>query len=123
MTTPHVLVVDDNPQVLETTQDVLESSGFQVTTASSWAELSPIVFAGQLDLVLLDLMMPGLRGDALAPVLERFTRPETKIAFYSAMPQADLEAAAARTGIPYTIQKGSATGLKLVAVVRAILAE
>jgi CheY-like chemotaxis protein len=63
---PRVLVVDDNLPLLENIAECLDGEGFEVTVASSGAgALERLAKAPPPDLLLLDLMMPGLSGDAL----------------------------------------------------------
>jgi len=58
-----VLVVDDEPDLLEVMRFVLESEGFVVETARHGEEALDALQAGRLpDLVLLDLMMPVMNG-------------------------------------------------------------
>lgn len=57
-----VLVVDDNPEIREIIQILLSSEGYQVTEAktgnSALEKLAQISF----DIIILDIMMPGLNG-------------------------------------------------------------
>lgn len=58
-----VLVVDDEPDLLEVTRFVLESEGFGVETAASGEEALRLLRVGRRPgVVLLDLMMPGMGG-------------------------------------------------------------
>jgi two-component system chemotaxis response regulator CheY len=58
-----ILVVDDDPSLLEVTRFVLESEGFRVETAKNGEEALQLLRAGKLPrLVLLDLMMPVMNG-------------------------------------------------------------
>jgi CheY-like chemotaxis protein len=57
-----VLVVDDDPDIREVMELVLESRGYHVLSASSGAEALACLRAEHADLVLLDLMMPGMDG-------------------------------------------------------------
>ncbi len=58
-----VLVVDDEPDLLEVMRFVLESEGFGVETARNGKEALDRMRAGQAPrLVLLDLMMPVMNG-------------------------------------------------------------
>jgi CheY-like chemotaxis protein len=58
-----VLVVDDEPDLLEVTRFVLESEGFGVETASNGEEALKLLRVGRRPgVVLLDLMMPGMSG-------------------------------------------------------------
>ena len=58
-----VLVVDDDPDLLEVTRFVLESEGFAVETAKHGQEALAVLRTGEPPgLVLLDLMMPVMNG-------------------------------------------------------------
>ncbi len=63
MSTPaKVLVVDDTPNNVKLLADVLTAKGYTVTTAASGDEALAQIAAEPPDLVLLDVMMPGLSG-------------------------------------------------------------
>jgi DNA-binding NtrC family response regulator len=68
-----VLVVDDDPTQRRLTQAVLEREGFRVAHAESGrAALDHLASGEQIDLVLLDLVMPGLTGqETLAEMRNR----------------------------------------------------
>ncbi|HYJ27057.1 MAG TPA: response regulator [Nocardioides sp.] len=57
-----VLVVDDLPQNLRLLEAVLTPHGFTVLSASSGREALDVLAAEQPDIVLLDIMMPGMDG-------------------------------------------------------------
>lgn len=61
-----ILCVDDETVPLTLRRFVLEKSGFQVIPAGSAAEALDILQAQSVDLVLTDLLMPGLSGLELA---------------------------------------------------------
>jgi two-component system KDP operon response regulator KdpE len=60
--TKKILVVDDEPAQLRLIEQVLSGEDYVVFTASSGQEAIRIVFEEKPDLVLLDVMMPGLDG-------------------------------------------------------------
>jgi len=60
--TSKVLVVDDTPQNVKLLADILSAKGFTAITAASGEEGLAKVAAESPDLVLLDIMMPGLSG-------------------------------------------------------------
>ena len=60
--TATVLVVDDEPANVALLQAYLEAEGYQVMAAYRGEEALEKAFARQPDLVLLDVMMPGLNG-------------------------------------------------------------
>ncbi len=71
---PHqLLLVDDDPVLLETLSDLLQHEGFKVTTAESGEGAERLLSAAHppFDLVLTDLVMPGKSGlDVLRKALE-----------------------------------------------------
>jgi DNA-binding response OmpR family regulator len=60
--TARILVADDDPTTLTLLQQVLHSDGYRVETASSGEEALLHFQTSRPDLVLLDLMMPGIDG-------------------------------------------------------------
>jgi class 3 adenylate cyclase len=61
-TEPKVLVVDDTPHNVKLLADLLGVKGYEVATAASGEEALAKIAAEQPDLILLDVMMPGLSG-------------------------------------------------------------
>src|SRR5512134_595159 len=59
---PRILVVDDTPQNVKLLADILTAKGFVPVTAASGEEALAKLAAETPDLVLLDIMMPGLSG-------------------------------------------------------------
>ena len=60
--TLNILAVDDDLKILKILQHTLSKEGFKVTTASSGEEALQIARQTFPDLVLLDIMMPGMDG-------------------------------------------------------------
>ena len=61
----HVLVVDDNPLLLDLLRLMLETLGYEVSTARGAGEALAQVETVQPDLALVDLMMPIVDGENL----------------------------------------------------------
>lgn len=59
---PHILVVDDEPHLRNVLQRILGKEGYRVTTAPDGETALGLIREQEPDLVLLDLMMPGLDG-------------------------------------------------------------
>ena len=59
---PTVLGVEDNALNLKLIRDVLEYAGFTVLVATSGEEGVDVATRGGLDLVLMDLQLPGIDG-------------------------------------------------------------
>ncbi len=59
-----ILVVDDEPLIVDTAREILEFAGYRVLTASRGDEAVATYqrHAEAIDLVLLDMMMPGMHG-------------------------------------------------------------
>jgi len=53
----HILVVDDDPDVVEADRLVLEGAGYRVSSASNGTEALIRLRTGDVDLVILDVMM------------------------------------------------------------------
>jgi DNA-binding response OmpR family regulator len=79
-----VLVVDDEPVVLETVRDGLTAHGYTVLTAGGGAEALHIAQShqGSIALALVDVVMPGTSGPEVAQRLHA-ARPDLKILFMS----------------------------------------
>ena len=65
-----ILVVDDEKDVLSLMKIVLEGAGFEVVTAGDGVEALWKAVDGKPDLVLTDLVMPGLTGADLTRKLK-----------------------------------------------------
>lgn len=66
-----LLIVDDEPGVSEAIADLLSGEGYEVDTAASGQEALQKVQENPPDLMLLDILMPGMNGvEALRRVLE-----------------------------------------------------
>jgi CheY-like chemotaxis protein len=57
-----ILVIDDDPAVLETTVDILRTGGHSVSKASGGAAGLGLLAEGEFDLVVTDLGMPEMTG-------------------------------------------------------------
>ncbi|TMR24924.1 response regulator transcription factor [Nonomuraea turkmeniaca] len=61
-----VLIVDDEPNIRELLSEALELNGFAVRTATDGRDALAAVARERPDIVVLDVMMPGLDGFAVA---------------------------------------------------------
>ncbi|HEX6141454.1 MAG TPA: response regulator [Geminicoccaceae bacterium] len=74
-TRPHIVVVDDEPEIRLMLSDYLSHSGFEVSAADGGAEMRQVLATRPADLVILDITMPGEDGLTLA----RYLREHTKV--------------------------------------------
>ncbi len=58
----HILIVDDSPTEAHVLKGMLEKNGFETTTAQNGAEGIETAKQLQPDLILMDVVMPGLNG-------------------------------------------------------------
>ena len=63
---PHILVVDDEARIRTMLSRYLQDEGFRVSTAEGGAGMREALAAERIDLVLLDLVLPGEDGLTLA---------------------------------------------------------
>ena len=74
--TPHILVIDDDPDVCELVVEYLSKNDMRVSAGGSGREMFEMFDREPIDLVLLDLKLPGEDGMQLARTLrERATVP------------------------------------------------
>ena len=88
----HILIVDDVPENIQVAMNILKEDDHTFSFASCGAEALKIIArdAGQLDLVLLDIMMPGIDGYSVCQTVKE--NPETAaipIIFLSARTDVD----------------------------------
>lgn len=69
----HILVVDDHPDIRESLARYLKEHGYRVTTADRAASARDVLEASAIDLVVLDIMMPGEDGLSLCRHLRETT--------------------------------------------------
>jgi two-component system, OmpR family, response regulator len=61
-TSPHILIVDDDRELRDLLSRFLTANGFRVTVARDAREMSKALEEAAIDLVVLDVMMPGKDG-------------------------------------------------------------
>lgn len=67
----HILLIDDDQEILDLLQEFLERQNFAVTTRASGADLWSIMETQGADLVILDIMLPGTDGLTLCRELRQ----------------------------------------------------
>ena len=71
---PHILVIDDEPQILRAMRTILAEKQFRVTTASRGEEGLTLAAAHEPDLIILDLGLPDMDGVEVCARLREWTQ-------------------------------------------------
>jgi DNA-binding response OmpR family regulator len=71
---PHVLIVDDERDILDPLASYLSSNGFRVSKARDAAAAREIIAAHAIDIALVDIMMPGEDGLSLTGFIRATTK-------------------------------------------------
>jgi CheY-like chemotaxis protein len=117
--TPHILLVDDDEQVIRFVKTALERNGYRVTTTTSGKEALGLIWQHVPDLLILDLNMPEPDGFELLKA-ERASFPYLRILVISGYLHGALLKAAKLLGAHATLQKPFTTEALMVQV-RAVL--
>ncbi len=108
MANNRILIVDDDPVVLEVTKDYLTDKGYEVFTFDRGLGTSNEVAKVKADLLILDIDMPALKGDKICEIIrsEGFF-PRLKILFYSVMDEDELARIAKEQGADDFLHKSA----------------
>jgi two-component system, OmpR family, KDP operon response regulator KdpE len=71
---PHILVIDDEPQILRAIRTILTEKQFRVTTANRGEEGLTLAAANEPDLIILDLGLPDMDGVEVCQRLREWTQ-------------------------------------------------
>ena len=120
-TPPRILIVDDTPANVEILEMRLAAHGYEMLTARDGEEALAIIGDKQPDLILLDIMMPGMDGITAFKKLKE-TVPDIPVIFMTAKAQSHELASYMELGITGVISKPF-DPLKLPESVKDILNE
>src|SRR4051812_23092187 len=85
---PRVLVIDDEPKIADFVSRALSANGLSVDSATDGARGLELARSGRYDLVVLDLMMPGVSGmGVLRGTIE--AQPQQRVLVLSALGDVD----------------------------------
>jgi two-component system KDP operon response regulator KdpE len=70
----HILVVDDEPQILRAIRTILTANQFKVSVASSGSEALTLAAAQPPDVIILDLSLPDMDGLQVCEELRQWTQ-------------------------------------------------
>ncbi len=114
-----ILVVEDDPIIRQTVAYALRRAGFETAESGDGAEALGIAAAMRPDLILLDLMLPGMDGYEFAARI-REDDPEVAIVMVTALDQESDKVRGLDAGADDYVTKPFSTG-ELLARVRANL--
>jgi two-component system, OmpR family, response regulator CpxR len=112
-----ILCVDDNEQALSVRKFMLETRGYRVLTAQTAADALEIFAAGNVDLVLSDLIMPQMDGNELVRRMKSIA-PEVPTIILSGSVKNFERASSADAFLP----KGACTPLEVLERIRVMIA-
>lgn len=94
-----ILIVDDEATIRKTLGLSLESKGYKVFSAATGAEALLLLEEHELDLILLDMRMPGMGGlEVLKEVRNRFSSLELPVLMLTATDDSDAMISALKAG-------------------------
>ena len=116
-----ILAVDDEPQVLALMGDILEKEGFSVIKASDGKTAVKMIVEQHPDLVILDLMMPGMSGfDVCDRLKEYHEAKDIPIIIFTAKEITAEDKERLGTGIKKIIKKASFSKEDLLSEIRLL---
>lgn len=80
----HILLVDDDPEILESMRAALEANGYTVTTARDGSQGLALAERQDFDLLILDMMMPKRSGFLVLETLRQLEKRPTRIIMVTA---------------------------------------
>lgn len=116
---PSILVVDDDRDLQENVREILTGAGFQVTVANRAEEGLELLRQEEFDVVLLDLMMPGMGGMEALPLIRR-QAPRARVVMITAFATVQNAVEAMRLGAEDYLVKPFRIDELIVAVRRCL---
>lgn len=118
MSAPSIIIVEDDPPLRTLTSRALQENGYKVHPASSAPEMWLAMESGPVDLVLLDIMLPGTNGIDLCRQIRQ--KSEVPIIFISAKDSEADRVVGLELGADDYLAKPFGTR-ELIARIRAVL--
>jgi CheY-like chemotaxis protein len=114
---PRVLVVDDESTIADTITKILSLSGYSAMAAYDGDEALETALVTPPNLLITDVMLPGMNGIELAITIKR-VYPECRVLLFSGQAAtADLMTAARRDGYNFTLLSKPMPPKDLLAVI------
>ena len=72
MTTKHILIVEDEPKIAKLMGDYLDKAGYKTVRLERGDKVIPFIKRDRPDLILLDIMLPGMEGTDVCREIRKF---------------------------------------------------
>jgi DNA-binding NtrC family response regulator len=116
---PSILLIEDEPYLLHNLQMLLQNEGYRVIATCDSAEGIKQLEAQGFDLVITDLVMPGIDGFQILDYLQTY-RPETVVVAMTGYISPESAIEAQRRGVYGYITKPFDYGALKTAIARAL---
>jgi DNA-binding response OmpR family regulator len=115
----HILIVDDDPDMLQLLQFTMQFAGYNVSTTDSGEDAIEKVRHAKYDVMILDLMMPDISGFDVLEALQT-TEPRPKVIVHSIIPYIDAKMQCSTLGASRYLVKPTARKVLLDTVAHTI---
>ncbi|MBP6876063.1 MAG: sigma-54-dependent Fis family transcriptional regulator [Candidatus Eisenbacteria bacterium] len=119
MTTATILVVEDDREMRALLEDILVAEGYQVRAAADGAEGFKLFLRHEVDLIITDVMMPGMKGTELLNEVQA-RRPDVPVIIITAFGNIESAVDAMKGGAYHYLPKPFRTQELLIAVSAAL---
>ena len=120
MSSPHILVVDDEPDIRSLLKEILEDEGFEISVAENAGDAREARRQRRPDLVLLDIWMPDTDGITLLKEWSEGGQVDVPVIMMSGHGTVETAVEATRLGAYDFIEKPLSIAKLLVTVQRAL---
>lgn len=117
-----ILIIEDEFNLLALYKELLEDEGFDVTTSTNGKEGLSLALSQPFDLILLDLMLPGMSGLDILKELKKDNEINTKVAIVTNFGNGPQVGKAVNFGAADFILKYNTSPPKLIKKVKGLLA-
>ena len=111
-----VLIVDDDFGICQTLSDILKAEGYQVDIANDGLQAIAKIKKNEFDVVLLDIIMPGMNGVETYKEMKK-VHLQAKVIMFTAYSAEELVSKAYREGVTEVMYKP----LKVDSVINSIM--
>jgi DNA-binding response OmpR family regulator len=119
----HILLVDDDPDILVLERKILEREGYAISTADDGSRAMEMLGEQDFDLLLLDIMMPGIDGFEVSRFIQQRSDAEpVPIVFVTARDDPSSMREGFRSGGTVFLSKPF-TANQLVRLVKAMIGD